>query len=306
MGAVRTATLLAAASLVPTVHRPARPVTPPPAHVLWQYQLQAVPGRADAATGGIDLSLCARTGSSCARPAVYDIDLYGPNGKTPNAAAVAAIRRAGGYAICYVDAGTWENWRPDAKMFPHSLLGLSNGWPGERWLDIRRPSRVLPLMAARVAKCARAGFQGVEFDNVDAYANRTGFQITFGEQLRYNRDLARLAHRDGLAAGLKNDYGQVRQLVGDFNFAVDEQCVQYRECRLLRPFVAAGKAVFDVEYRLPPSSFCRPAEAAGVSAIFKSLALWPRPWAPCMPATRPAAPSRARVLSETGHRLSGR
>ena len=39
--------------------------------------------------------------------------------------------------VCYIDAGTWEDWRPDAAQFTTSLLGRSNGWPGERWLDVR-------------------------------------------------------------------------------------------------------------------------------------------------------------------------
>ena len=74
--------------------------------------------------------------------------------------------------MCYISAGTWENWRPDAKRFPAVVKGKPDGgWPGERWLDIRRLDILRPLMRERIQRCARKGFDGVEFDNVDAYTN---------------------------------------------------------------------------------------------------------------------------------------
>ncbi len=60
-----------------------------------------------------------------------------------------------------------------------------------------------------------------------------------------------------------------------------EQCFQYEECGLYRPFVAAGKAVFEAEYELDPSQFCGAAAAIGFSAIRKSYDLFARPWEPC-------------------------
>ncbi len=48
---------------------------------------------------------------------------------------------------------------------------------------------------------------------------------------------------------LKNDLGQVRDLLPYFDAALNEQCFQYDECNRLRPFMSAGKAVFTVEYR---------------------------------------------------------
>ena len=64
----------------------------------------------------------------------------------------------------------------------------SNGWPGERWLDIRQlRGRSRPIMRARIATCAREkGFDAVELDNVDGYPNHTGFPLTGADQLRYN------------------------------------------------------------------------------------------------------------------------
>jgi hypothetical protein len=68
--------------------------------------------------------------------------------------------------------------------------------------------------------------------------------------------------------GLKNDLEQVGQLVGDFDFAVNESCVDLGECELLRPFVAAG-AVLHVEYDLPTHAFCDVTASLGFSSIRK-------------------------------------
>lgn len=260
-----------------SVH-PRRGWVDPPSTPYFQYQLQT----GAVGPGGIDVTLCASTRhpSPCSTPRVMDLDLYGPDGRTPNRAAVHALHARGAYAICYVDAGTWESWRPDAGRFPRSLLGRANGWPGERWLDIRRVNLILPLLTARVAACARAGFNGVEFDNVDGFENTTGFALTSAAQLRFNRDLAALAHRYGLAAGLKNDPSQVGALATTFDFAIDEQCEAYQQCGAFAPFIARGHSVFDVEYRALSARVCDPS-LKGLVVVTKQLALRARPWGVC-------------------------
>ena len=112
----------------------------------WQYQLQGV--AAYASTGGINTTISAppQGGGAAVSPSVWDIDLFvdqaiAGNNTTLDTAAVSAIHARGGHVICYVDAGTWENWRQDAGQFPASVLGNKNGWPGEKWLDI--PIRII-------------------------------------------------------------------------------------------------------------------------------------------------------------------
>jgi hypothetical protein len=199
---------------------------------------------------------------------VYDIDLF-----DNSAAVVASLHAAGRHVVCYVDAGTWENWRPDAAQFPKSVLGKKNGWPGEKWLDIRRLDVLGPILGARLDLCAAKGFDAVEFDNVDGYANKSGFKLTGANQLTFNQWLANEAHARGLAAGLKNDLDQVSKLVSSFDFAINEQCFQYDECDLLAPFVAAGKPVFEIEYKLSTTRFCTQAVALGLTAMRKRLSL---------------------------------
>ncbi|MEU2601258.1 endo alpha-1,4 polygalactosaminidase [Streptomyces hirsutus] len=204
---------------------------------------------------------------------VYDIDGFDHSGNT-----VARLHRDGRKVICYLSTGAWEDFRPDAGDFPDEVIGRGNGWEGERWLDIRRTDVLEPIMAERFDMCRDKGFDAVEPDNMDGYRNRTGFPLTAADQLRYNRLIARLAHERGLAVGLKNDLDQIPQLVGDYDFAVNEQCAQYGECEELTPFVEAGKAVFHAEYELPADRFCADSRRLGLSSLLKKyeLGAWRR------------------------------
>ena len=259
----------------------------PPLNARWQYQLQGV--SAYASTGGINvnISAVAFTGGPAVSPSVFDIALYvdqaiSGNNTTLDTAAVNAIHGHTEKAICYVSAGTWENWRVDASLFPASVQGSKNGWPGEKWLDIRQTSILLPIMEARVQKCKQAGFDGVEWDNVDGYSNRTGFPLTYQDQLNYNASLANLAHSYGLTVALKNDVEQLVDLNPYFDYAINEQCQQYNECDgYTTYFINAGKTVFQVEYKLSLAKFCAKANTANRNAITKTFDLFDTPWTSC-------------------------
>jgi hypothetical protein len=205
---------------------------------------------------------------------MYDIDLY-----DNSASVVAALHAKGSKVVCYLSAGTWENWRSDASKFPTAVLGSGNGWPGEKWLDIRRLDVLGPIMEARLDICKAKGFDGVEPDNIDGYANSTGFPLTYQDQLKYNIFLSNAAHARGLSVGLKNDLDQVDDLLSYFDWAINEECFQYKECNMLTPFTRAGKAVFQVEYRLDTTQFCPTANAMNFNSMKKksSLNAWRTP-----------------------------
>ncbi|MFJ6717330.1 MULTISPECIES: endo alpha-1,4 polygalactosaminidase [unclassified Streptomyces] len=229
----------------------------PAPRVSWQWQL----------TGTLDTSV---------KAAVYDVDGFNTTKEQ-----VAALKKTGRKTICYLSTGAWEDFRPDAAAFPKELLGEGNGWEGERWLDIRRSAELEPLMAKRFDMCKAKGFDAIEPDNMDGYANSSGFPLTAADQLAYNRLIARLAHDRGLSVGLKNDLDQIPELVRDFEFAVNEQCAQYDECERYRPFVAAGKAVFHVEYEGSLREWCPVSQREGLSSLQKKtdLGSWRR-WCP--------------------------
>lgn len=192
-------------------------------------------------------------------------------------ATVVAIHALGKKAVCYIDAGTWESWRSDAKAFPKSVLGKPDaGWPGERWLDIRKTSVLLPIMKARFAMCVKKGFDAVDPDNVDGVENKTGFALTVTEQDTYDRAIAALAHADGLAVALKSYADGAKALEPSFDFVVNEECAKYKECHSFSSFTAAKKPVFDIEYTRS-LAFCATLPP-GVFGIAKHLSLdaWTR------------------------------
>ncbi|PRP99983.1 hypothetical protein ENSA5_27980 [Enhygromyxa salina] len=203
---------------------------------------------------------------------VYDIDLF----DTPPAT-IASLHDDGRAVICYFSAGSHEDWRPDADQFPPAAIGDPlDGWPGERWLDIR-DAEVRALMQARLDLAQSAGCDAVEPDNVDGWTNPTGFDLSADDQLDYNAFLAAEAHARGLSIGLKNDLDQVDALVDQFDWALNEECIAYDECELLQPFLDAGKAVFHVEYVDDPADGPAAADTvcgqvpAGFSTLIK---LW--------------------------------
>ncbi len=175
---------------------------------------------------------------------LYDVDLFDSSG-----AFISRLKADGKKVICYFSAGSYENWRSDADRFDASVLGRPlDAWPGERWLDIRSRD-VRKIMTHRLDLAVEKGCDGVDPDNVDGYINTPGFTFDDDDQLDYNRFIAREAHRRKLAVGLKNDLDQIPELVGHFDFAVNEQCFQYDECNLLTPFIQQGKPVFNIEYQ---------------------------------------------------------
>jgi hypothetical protein len=230
----------------------------PPQGLTWYWQL----------TGRVQNSVDA---------SAYDID-----GFDSSAREVAALHKLHRRVICYIDAGTWENWRPDAGRFPSSVLGKPNGWPGERWLDVRRLSVLEPIMRARFQICRRKGFDAVEADNIDGFENDSGFRITAHDQLVFDRWLARAAHRSGLAAFQKNDPEQARSLEPYFDGVLDEQCNQYQECSRFQVYLTADKPVINAEYeRSLYPGFCAADNRLGIMGALYNLALNGRTYRAC-------------------------
>ncbi len=222
----------------------------PAAGLSWQVQY----------SGTLDTSVAAQ---------VFDVD-----GSGTTAAQVAQLHAAGRKVICYVDVGASERYRADAARLPASVQGnVMDGWPDERWLDIRQLTVILPVMASRFDECRAKGFDAVDPDNLNGYTNDTGFPLSGADQLRFNKAIADLAHERGLSIGLKNDVEQAAALAASFDFAVNEQCIQYSECDAYRAFTGAGKPVFSIEYQGTPTAVCAVARQFGLTTLIKDLAL---------------------------------
>lgn len=214
----------------------------------------------------------------------YDIDLF----DAPQSV-IERLHGQGKAVICYFSAGSREDWRADADDFDDDDHGESvDDWRGESWLDIRSDN-VRAVMRGRLDLAKTRGCDAVEPDNVDGFVNRTGFPLTRSDQIAYNLFLAREAHTRGLGVGLKNSPELVVELEPAFDWALTEQCLEYRECARFRPFVDAGKAVLHTEYvdseREAPAKLrqvCASPLRTGFSTLVKTWSLGSE-YYPCEP-----------------------
>ncbi|TMR96874.1 endo alpha-1,4 polygalactosaminidase [Nonomuraea basaltis] len=235
----------------------------PALNTSWQWQLSSLPAKPF-----LDVQM-------------YDIDGFMA---AKDGAIVKSLKadKPGRRVVCYISAGTYEDWRPDESRFPEEVLGEPlEEWPGERWLDIRKYTGELgEIMKARLDMCKAAGFDAVEPDNVDGYSNDSGFPLKAADQLAYNAWFANEAHKRGLSVALKNDVEQIPRLLPYFDFAVNEECWEHSECTTAQnggygydQFVKAGKAVFQVEYNLATSKFCAKSNAQNFNSLKKKYDL---------------------------------
>ena len=226
---------------------------------------------------------------------MYDIDLYDAQpaassyqvagfgtvhiDKGENAGVISTLHARGKKVICYVDSGAWENYRPDASLFPRRAIGHDTGWNGERWLDIRRSSWPMfePLIVARLDLAARSHCDGVEPDQNNPWGNDPGFPITLSDQKAWYLQIAALAHARGLSVGQKNGIETTDSTtITAFDWNLNEECNMYQECAVLRGYISAGKAVFQVEYAdegMAASEFCSADNVANFDGLSKYLEL---------------------------------
>ncbi len=193
-------------------------------------------------------------------PTGTDVD-YQLGGNRPAPARVGIVVRdrlaapaPGRYNVCYVNGFQTQ---PGARAFwrRHPALVLREGgrpvrddaW-NEWLLDLRTPAkrtRLATVIGRWVDRCARDGFDAVEYDNLDSFTRSHGL-LERRHAVAYARLLVRRAHAAGLAAGQKNLSGFDGTRVG-YDFAVAEECGRYRECR--RYVSHYGRRVLAIEYR---------------------------------------------------------
>ena len=207
---------------------------------------------------------------------VRDTDVLALELFATSAARVQQLHSQKAAAVCYIAAGFWENWRPDAGQFPQPAVGRSRiGWPGQRWLDVRHPA-LRPILERRLDLCRDRGFDGVLLAGLDGYAQATGFAFAPNEQLAFNRWLAEAAHQRGLAVGIVNDLDQAAELATSFDFLIADSCVAQGDCTHARPFLQAGKQVYLLAYTNVArrmDEHCALAAAIGAPLIIKTQSL---------------------------------
>ena len=219
---------------------------------------------------------------------VYDVD-----GELTTAAAIAALKSWGqargenAIAICYIDVGSFEDYRSDVPEFIRAqnqyrresgrpsakLWGNSNGWDGSYYLDVRQTKYILPIMERRIKEwCVDKGFDALEPDETELYSNSTGFPLSKMQNQNYIRSIAEIAHKYGLSVGLKGNNGDAAELEPFHDWALTEQCFEYFECRnFTGSFVKNNKAVFNIEYDVDPK--CAIASKVHINSAKRDLDL---------------------------------
>ena len=203
---------------------------------------------------------------------VIDIDAFSA---TPEL--IANLKAQGKTVIAYLSVGSVENYRPDANDFPQSIIGNEyDGYPDEKWLDIRKIELLAPVMEARFNMIKSKGFDGIEPDNMNGYQNNTGFDISEEDAIAYSRWLIEESHSRGLSIGQKNSEELIPNLYDEFDWILTEDAFVDDFYEELTPFISAGKAVFLVEYtdRISLENFqsqiCPEAISRNYTAVLKN------------------------------------
>ncbi|WP_223622335.1 endo alpha-1,4 polygalactosaminidase [Microbacterium sp. EST19A] len=161
----------------------------------------------------------------------------------------------GVYSVCYVNGfqtqpGEFDTWDADLLLHRDGEVFFDPDWPDEALLDTSsadRRERIAAQVIVWIEGCADAGFDAVEFDNLDTYTRSDG-ALSLDDNLALATAFVDAAHGAGLAAGQKNsaeDAGVLRERAG-FDFAVTEECAAYGECGAYTEVY--GDAVIDIEY----------------------------------------------------------
>ncbi|MBB6015637.1 endo alpha-1,4 polygalactosaminidase [Deinococcus radiopugnans] len=231
---------------------------------------------------GWDWQIGAQTAALVSLPA--GIRLIDLDGFETSAATVAELKGQGLYLVCYLNAGSYEPYRPDATRYPARLkLGVDPDWTDEAFVDVRdvfRPDSVLAdILRRRLAMCRDKGFAAVEPDNLQNDENVPGGVISPQQQIDFNGWLADEAHALGLAIFQKNGPDKVllrdrtgQRLVDKFDGILNESCQEFDECAPLAEYVRRGKPALNVEYKQKFLN-CAEARRLGINSMFRDLYL---------------------------------
>lgn len=146
------------------------------------------------------------------------------------------------YSVCYVNGfqtqpGDLDSWRETPDLLLRDEDGdpvADPGWPDEFLLDTSssdRRERIAEALTDTIDRCAEAGFDAVEFDNLDSYL-RSDEALTSEDNLALAVDLVTLTHERGMEAAQKNTVEEAergKEEVG-FDFAITESCGAWSEC----------------------------------------------------------------------------
>jgi hypothetical protein len=253
--------------------------TPPLGNQPWQWELSHPLNLSSAQDMGTDDRL--PDGQPAPPPTIYDID-----GIINPSSTVAALQALGAHVVCYIEVGAAGNYYSAAdEGIPttyYDQLRAANefgrkvaGYP-EYYLNIQSSTTVSIIESMIQQQCADKGFDAVETDIDEEYADHSGFPLTKAIEEQYMTTLADYMHGLGLGWWIKNPDDTGDSYASDMYPLADavltEQCNQYSTCNLLSAYIG-HKAVFNAEYHGSRSSFCPKDDARGFNGAKFNVAL---------------------------------
>ncbi len=207
--------------------------------------------------------------------AVYTIDLFDNPAST-----ISQLKTAGHAVMCNFEAGSYAPSRSDAASFPAAAIGNNAGAPQERYVDIRN-STIRAIMVARLDAAKDKGCDGVDLDQLDAFVNNSGFNLTANIEIEFIQYLAQSARARGLLVSVHSSGTIASNIASEVDAAMVDQCYEFNECAGFKAFADAGKAVLITEYSNFSSAQCAAAKASGYSLVFANPALDGAKYQPC-------------------------
>lgn len=198
-----------------------------------------------------------------------DADFFYLDAEQQDPADLAELHRQGRHYLCYLSAGSYEDFRDDADQFPESAIGNPlAAFPSERWLDVR-DSSVRELMARRIQTLAGRGCDGIPPSSLGVSEADTGFSLTREDALEYARWVAGQVHAAGMSVGLTGPTSLTADLAPDFDFGLAINCVRSTGCAEYEVLRTAEKPVLYVELGTPEAApeLCNAAKMLGLNAI---------------------------------------
>lgn len=188
------------------------------------------------------------------------------------------LHSMGRVASAYFSSGTTEPYeRPDVLGLPTEVFDdlTDEGSAVDRWLNVTHEA-VRNLMRTRINRAKALGADAITFDFPMSPGESNKFRFTSDGLDEYMRFLVDTAHAVNLSCGACDPDHNIPLAAQIFDFAFVTQCVSDGDCLKFNPFVTAGKAVFNVEYRanatvaspIPPIH-CNVTAQAGVDSVLK-------------------------------------
>ncbi|HEY5025074.1 MAG TPA: endo alpha-1,4 polygalactosaminidase [Acidimicrobiales bacterium] len=253
--------------------------TPPLGSQPWQWELSHPLKLSNARDMGTHDKL--PNGRRAPAPVIYDIDgIINPR------STVTALHAQGKRVVCYVEVGAAGNYYSAGQEGTattyyqqlHNAGVFGNKVPGypEYYLDIRAPATVSIIESMIAAQCAAKGFDAVETDIDEEYADGSGFPLTQAVEESYMTMLGDYMHGLGLGWWIKNPDDTGDRYASDMfplaDAVLTEQCNQFSTCGALSAYLG-HKAVFNAEYRSSPASFCPKDDLRGLNGAKFNLGL---------------------------------